>query len=120
MPIMNACPGEDALLRFLEGEIDANADARIVAHVEDCGECQDRLERPRRGRLAPGEVSTVDAMCDGPGPSSPTTNACGETADVAPGAETEEAARDDVTVDRDPDRTDPENPDDGPATRDHA
>ena len=38
-----------------------------MAHVEDCDECQDRLERLTRCRLTPGVVSTVDATCDGPG-----------------------------------------------------
>jgi anti-sigma factor RsiW len=42
---MNACPGEDDLLRFLEGELDAQDDARIVVHVEDCADCQERLGR---------------------------------------------------------------------------
>ena len=41
----NACPGEDTLLRFLEGKLEVNDDARIVAHVEDCDACQGCLER---------------------------------------------------------------------------
>jgi anti-sigma factor RsiW len=47
---MNACPGDDELLRYLDGELDAEAGARVVAHVEDCPGCQERLERLTLGR----------------------------------------------------------------------
>ena len=44
-PIMNACPDEDELLRFLNGEPCVQDAPRIVAHVEHCAACQERLER---------------------------------------------------------------------------
>jgi len=40
---MNACPTETHLLRFVDGELDAGDDAPIVAHIEDCLTCQERL-----------------------------------------------------------------------------
>ena len=54
---MNACPDEDELLHFLDGELGAQDDARIVVHVEDCAGCQERLERLTRGRPVGGEAS---------------------------------------------------------------
>src|SRR5262245_5293002 len=64
---MNACPGEDDLLRFLEGELDATDDAQIVVHVEGCAGCQGRLERLTRGTPAPGDVSKVETDDHGDG-----------------------------------------------------
>ncbi len=61
---MNDCPDEDELLQFLEGELGGQDDARIVVHVEDCADCQDRLERLTCGRCAPGEESNVRAVAD--------------------------------------------------------
>ncbi len=46
---MTACPGDGDLLLFLDGELNAEDDARIVAHVEDCVSCQERLERLTEG-----------------------------------------------------------------------
>jgi eukaryotic-like serine/threonine-protein kinase len=59
-PIMNACPDEDKLLRFLDGELSAKEDAWIVVHVEDCTLCQQRLERLTRCRPASVEESTPE------------------------------------------------------------
>jgi len=42
---MNACPSEDQLRRFLDGELLAEDDAQIVAHVEDCAQCHALLEQ---------------------------------------------------------------------------
>jgi tetratricopeptide (TPR) repeat protein len=33
---MNACPNDGVLLQFLDGELNADDDARVLAHVEDC------------------------------------------------------------------------------------
>ena len=33
---MNACPNDGVLLQFLDGELNAEDDARVLAHVEDC------------------------------------------------------------------------------------
>ncbi len=49
---MNECLDDDELLRFLDGELNADADARIVAHIEDCVICQASLERLTRGSRA--------------------------------------------------------------------
>src|SRR5438270_833794 len=54
---MHLCLGEERLLQYLEGELGAEDDARIVAHVEDCPGCQERLERLTRG-LVPLDVAT--------------------------------------------------------------
>ncbi len=59
---MNACRGDDELLQFLDGELNAEADARIAAHIEDCVICQATLERLTRGSPArvPGQpIETV-------------------------------------------------------------
>jgi len=42
---MNACPTEEQLLRFLDGVLAAEDDARIAAHVEDCVHCHALLEQ---------------------------------------------------------------------------
>ena len=60
--IMNACPSDDRLLRFLDGELQAVEDAGIVAHVEDCVPCQGRLERLTRGSPAAGEGRSVGTV----------------------------------------------------------
>jgi hypothetical protein len=65
---MNACLDEDALLRFLNGDHDADEDPRVVAHIEDCNECQGRLERLTRVLLAPGGASTLEMAIHDPGP----------------------------------------------------
>jgi tetratricopeptide (TPR) repeat protein len=65
---MNACPGDDELLRFLDGELGAQDDARIVVHVEECTGCQDLLERLTRARLVQFEASTLETMPTDRGP----------------------------------------------------
>ncbi len=60
---MNACAGDSNLLHFLDGELNAGADAQIVAEIEDSLTCQARLERLTGGslRLASGERGSVRA-----------------------------------------------------------
>jgi hypothetical protein len=52
---MNACPTDTVLLRFLDGEFDAEDDARVLARVEDWIVFQDNLERLTNGRSAAGD-----------------------------------------------------------------
>ena len=59
---MNACPSDGVLLQFLDGELIAGDDARVLAHVEDCVPCQDRLERLTAGRPATGEGSPIETV----------------------------------------------------------
>jgi tetratricopeptide (TPR) repeat protein/tRNA A-37 threonylcarbamoyl transferase component Bud32 len=62
IPIMSACPRDDELLRFLDGELRAEDDARIVAHIEDCVMCQASLERLTRGSPALGARQPIDTV----------------------------------------------------------
>jgi tetratricopeptide (TPR) repeat protein len=65
---MNACPNDGVLWQFLEGELKAEDDARVLAHIEDCVVCQKHLERLTGGRSAPGEgpqIETVPTGADG-------------------------------------------------------
>ena len=142
---MNACPDEDELLRFLDGELGAQDDAWFVVHVEDCAGCQERLERLTRRRLVLGEASTLEPMHSDRGPdadppgteiegrgSTPgetcgwrssefggdagekrhfgrdprSTQELSDIVDPARGDDTEEPADDDMTSEKDPDRTD--------------
>jgi len=56
---MNACPSEGDLLLFLDGELNADEDARIVAHVEHCIDCPEWRERLTKGYPAPAEGAPV-------------------------------------------------------------
>ena len=52
---MNACPSDSVLLQFLDGELNAEADARVLALSRTASVCQELLERltdrpPRRWR----------------------------------------------------------------------
>ena len=59
---MNACPNDDVLLQFLDGELNADDDARVMAHVEDCVGCQEHLERLTEGRPAAGEGPPIETV----------------------------------------------------------
>lgn len=59
---MNACPNDGFLLQFLDGELNAGDDARVLAHVEDCVPCQDRLERLTAGRPATGDEPPIETV----------------------------------------------------------
>ncbi|HEX8199019.1 MAG TPA: protein kinase, partial [Isosphaeraceae bacterium] len=74
---MVRCPNDEALARLLEDQLDPTAHAAIVAHVESCPACRDRLEELTRGRslqvggrpvaeLAVPSASTVDAWAADP------------------------------------------------------
>ena len=60
---MNPCPSHEQLSQYLAGELAADADQALGAHLETCASCQRRLEdltdvrtvRPRTGLQAPGE-----------------------------------------------------------------
>ena len=60
--IMSACPVDSDLLRFLDGELAADADARIVAHIEDCVACQASLERLTGGTGALGSGEPIETV----------------------------------------------------------
>jgi tetratricopeptide (TPR) repeat protein len=57
---MNACPTDGVLLQFLEGELSAEDEARLLAHLEDCIGCQEHLERLTRGRPLPEAGTPAD------------------------------------------------------------
>ena len=59
---MNACLDDDELLRFLDGELNAEADARIAAHIEGCVICQASLERLTRGSPALGAGQPIETV----------------------------------------------------------
>jgi len=59
---MNACPNDSVLLQFLDGELNAEDDARVMAHVEDCLVCQEHLERLTEGRPAPGDGPPIETV----------------------------------------------------------
>jgi eukaryotic-like serine/threonine-protein kinase len=65
---MNACPNDGVLLQFLDGELNAGDDARVLAHVEDCVSCQEQLERMTAGRPAPGDEPPVETVQTDPDP----------------------------------------------------
>src|SRR4051794_23682318 len=65
-PIMNACPSDNEFLRFLDGQLDAEADARVVAHVQDCADCQEGLERLTRGCPSAGESQPIATVRSDP------------------------------------------------------
>jgi eukaryotic-like serine/threonine-protein kinase len=59
---MNACPNGSVLLQFLDGDLKAEDDARILAHLEDCAHCQEHLERLTDGRLLPGDGPSIETV----------------------------------------------------------
>jgi eukaryotic-like serine/threonine-protein kinase len=59
---MNACPNDGVLLQFLDGELNAGDDGRVLAHVEDCVPCQEHLERLTAGRPATGEGLPIETV----------------------------------------------------------
>jgi len=59
---MNACPNDSVLLQFLDGELNADDDAQVLAHVEDCVGCQEHLERLTEGRPAAGEGPPIETV----------------------------------------------------------
>ena len=59
---MNACPNDGVLLQFLDGELNADDDAKVLAHVEDCVGCQEHLERLTAGRPAQAEGPPIETV----------------------------------------------------------
>jgi eukaryotic-like serine/threonine-protein kinase len=59
-PIMNACPKDGILLQFLDGKLNADDDAWVLAHVEDCAGCQEHLERMTAGRPVAEERPPIE------------------------------------------------------------
>jgi hypothetical protein len=54
---------------MLDGELHVESDARILAYVEGCGSCQERLERLTRGRPTATErdpLGTVQTDAEAP------------------------------------------------------
>jgi serine/threonine-protein kinase len=87
----------------------------LVAAVSNAGgfnsraprqECQETLERPTRGCLAPGEESTLDAVDVGRGPNPQEVKESGDKPGAARDDDTEEAAGLDEWVDINTSRTD--------------
>ena len=63
---MNACPNDSVLLQFLDGKLNADDDARVLAHVEECKTCQQHLERMTEGKPVAGERPPIEtAQTDG-------------------------------------------------------
>jgi tetratricopeptide (TPR) repeat protein len=50
------------LLRFLDGELDAIADASVLAHVQDCAGCQEQLERLTEGHVTAEGQQAIDTV----------------------------------------------------------
>ena len=64
---MNACPDDSDLLHFLDGRLwKPEADARIIAHIEECVSCQERLERLTRGSPTLGGGEPMDRVQNDP------------------------------------------------------
>ena len=59
---MNACPNDGVLLQFLDGKLNADDDARVLAHVEECKTCQQHLERMTEGRPVAGQPPPIKAV----------------------------------------------------------
>ncbi len=59
---MNACPNDGVLLQFLDGDLNAEDDAQILAHLEDCARCQEHLERLTGGQPVPGEGPPIETV----------------------------------------------------------
>ncbi len=59
---MNACPKDGVLLQFLDAELKAEEAAWVLAHVEDCAGCQERLERFTEGRPVPGDRPPIETV----------------------------------------------------------
>jgi hypothetical protein len=59
---MNACPNDGVLLQFLDGKLNAEDEAMILAHLEDCPGCQEHLERLTGDRPLSGEGSPVETV----------------------------------------------------------
>jgi eukaryotic-like serine/threonine-protein kinase len=59
---MNACPNGNVLLQFLDGELNADDDAQVLAHVEDCVDCQGHLERLTEGRPTAGDGRPIETV----------------------------------------------------------
>jgi hypothetical protein len=52
---MSDCPSDSELLRWLDGEVEATVDGRLVAHIEGCAACQERLECLTAGARVEGD-----------------------------------------------------------------
>jgi eukaryotic-like serine/threonine-protein kinase len=61
-PIMIVCSNENVLLKFLEGELNAEDDARILAHLEDCVRCQEHLDRLTGGSSLAGAGPPIETV----------------------------------------------------------
>jgi serine/threonine protein kinase/Tfp pilus assembly protein PilF len=130
---MDACPGDDHWLRYLDGELDTDEGGWMMAHVEGCLACQGRLERLTGGPPVPGDGSpiatvrtgpetrtdlpaTVDGVGEESDPEAPGAGLGGDpewdvtgddipAAGAGPDGDTDEAPRDPAVEPDDPDRT---------------
>ena len=59
---MTSCPSDDQLLSLLDEQLDQANEARIVAHVEDCSSCQERLEQLVHGHEPNAPWSPASAV----------------------------------------------------------
>jgi hypothetical protein len=62
---MNACANDNDLLQFLDGELNAAANAHLVTHLEGCLACQARLERLTRGSPLLAEGQPIETVGNG-------------------------------------------------------
>jgi tRNA A-37 threonylcarbamoyl transferase component Bud32 len=68
---MSACPDSEHLMQFLNGKLDRDDEALLVAHVETCRRCQDQLEHlTRRHEEDPNRLDPEGAVAIKAGSSS--------------------------------------------------
>jgi tetratricopeptide (TPR) repeat protein len=94
---MNACPTEDDLVRFLQGERTTWNNGRIETHVEHCAKCQEMLDSLTYG-LARREQSTLDDVDLARGLNPQETDETGDEPAAASGKDTEVAVDIDASV----------------------
>ncbi|HEX8199742.1 MAG TPA: protein kinase, partial [Isosphaeraceae bacterium] len=74
---MSLCPSDEDFVRLLREQLDGNDQDRIVAHVQRCPVCRERLEGLTPGRLAPADgrheadVGADPHATTAPGPADP-------------------------------------------------
>ncbi len=56
------CPPEEHLEQLLDDRLEATEDAALARHVENCTECQDRLEQLLSGSVSSSAPLQTDAV----------------------------------------------------------
>src|SRR6476659_2354580 len=72
---MNSCLEPESVLRFVEGTLGSDEEARIRSHLASCPVCSSRVERRQQERTSGGSrlTSTVDDRHPVSEPSAPRT-----------------------------------------------